>query len=75
LPLGFYGLIVLGQVVVLATKAPVLRSIATAPLIFLTHLLYGFGFWRGLFTPLKAPTDRAPVPVELERIDVTGKTQ
>jgi hypothetical protein len=71
--LGLYALVVLAQVAVLATKAPMVRSIAAAPLIVLTHLLYGFGFWRGLFTRLKAPTDRSPVPVELERIGVREK--
>jgi hypothetical protein len=70
IPLGLYALAVLGQVLVLATNAPIGRSIAAAPLIFLTHLLYGFGFWRGLFTRLKAPTERSPVPVEMEEIEV-----
>ena len=73
LPLAFYGLVVLAQVAVLASKAPVFRSFAAAPLIVLTHLLYGFGFWRGLFTRLNAPTDRSPVPVELEHAGVMEK--
>jgi len=72
-PLGLYGLVVLGQAAVLATKANVTRSLAAVPLMILTHLLYGFGFWRGLFTQLKAPSDRSPVPVEMEEIQ-TGQT-
>jgi len=70
IPLGLHASAVLGQVFVFATNAPIGRSIAAAPLIVLTHLLYGFGFWRGLFTPLKAPTERSPVPVEMEEIEV-----
>jgi len=69
-PLGLYGLVVLGQAAVLARKAPITRSVAAVPLILLTHLLYGFGFWRGLFTSLKAPAERPPVPVEMEEIQI-----
>jgi hypothetical protein len=35
-------------------------------LIVLTHILYGWGFWRGLFTSLKTPAERQPTPVALE---------
>lgn len=44
------------------------RSLAAIPLIVLTHVLYGAGFWRGLFTTLKPPAGRPPVDVTLERI-------
>jgi Glycosyltransferase like family 2 len=41
------------------------RCLAAIPLIVLTHMLYGFGFWRGLFTRLtKAPAGSAPVVLE-----------
>lgn len=49
----------------------ILRSIAAGPLIVLTHILYGCGFWRGLFTKLKLPGQGPPVPVALET--VSGK--
>jgi hypothetical protein len=42
------------------------RSLTAIPLIVLTHVLYGLGFWRGLFTSLKPVEQRATVPVELE---------
>src|SRR5258708_2007291 len=74
LPLGFYFLAVLVQVGVLAAHGQVLRSLAAMPLIVLTHVLYGFGFWRGLFTTLKTAPDRQPVPVELEMITDGGET-
>ena len=69
LPLGLYLLVVLVQVADLARRASILRSVSTLPLIVLTHILYGYGFWRGLFTKLKPPEAREPVPVKLERIE------
>jgi hypothetical protein len=68
LPLGLYALVVLLQVVALVPRGGVVRSLGALPLIVLTHLLYGFGFWRGLFTKLKAPGERANVQVTLERM-------
>jgi hypothetical protein len=73
LPLGFYSLAVLGQVVALLPAAGFSRSIAAAPLVVLTHVLYGAGFWRGLCTKLKAPQQRDPVPVDLERVQSLGR--
>jgi hypothetical protein len=67
-PLAFYGLAVLAQGIVLATGGRVLQSIAAIPLVVLTHILYGLGFWRGLFTSLKSPAQRPPVQVVLETI-------
>ncbi len=45
-----------------------LRSLVAIPLMALTHILYGVGFWRGLFTPLRPPGQPAPGEVVLERI-------
>jgi hypothetical protein len=41
---------------------------ATAPLIVLTHLLYGFGFWRGLFTRLDPALNKSSSPITIERV-------
>lgn len=68
LPLLFYALAVLAQAVALAAGGRLLRTFASIPLIVLTHVLYGFGFWRGLFTPLRRPGQRPPGQVVLERI-------
>ena len=46
----------------------ILRSIAALPLICLTPVLYGAGFWRGLFTSLKSPQTRPPTQVTLEHV-------
>jgi hypothetical protein len=46
----------------------VFRRVAVIPLICLTHLLYGAGFWRGLFTKL-GPGAQRPLPqVVLETV-------
>jgi hypothetical protein len=63
-----YLLAVLAQALALVPRGGVLRSLASIPLIVLTHILYGCGFWRGLFTTLRPPDQRPPVPVALERV-------
>lgn len=65
-PLAVYCLAVLIQALVLASTGGIVRSVAAIPLIALTHILYGFGFWRGFFTNLKTPSAAQPVAVELE---------
>ena len=67
-PLVPYALAVLVQAAVLAVGGPVLQSLAAVPLIVLTHVLYGLGFWRGLFTPLRRPGERPPGQVVLETL-------
>ena len=67
-PLMLYAIAVLVQAVVLAVGGPVPQSLAAIPLIVLTHILYGLGFWRGLFTPLRPPGERPPGQVEVEEI-------
>ena len=68
LPLMAYGLAVLVQALALALGGRLLPSLAAIPLIVLTHILYGLGFWRGLFTPLRRPGQRPPGEVVLERV-------
>ena len=67
-PLGFYALAVAVQTIASASRKGARRSIAAAPLLVLTHLLYGLGFWRGLFTSLKPSPQRSAGSVELERV-------
>ena len=67
-PLVFYVLAVLAQAAVLAAGGRVLQSLAAIPLIVLTHILYGFGFWRGLFTTLRPPGQQPPGQVRLETV-------
>lgn len=60
LPLVAYAVIVLA--------AAKLRLFTVAPLIVATHIFYGLGFWRGLFTPLKKGAPSRDAQVTLERI-------
>jgi succinoglycan biosynthesis protein ExoA len=72
-PLALYGAIVLAQVTALIPRAGVAHSLGALPLIVLTHLLYGFGFWRGLLTPLKhggQDGTQPPMKVVLEHVPV-----
>jgi succinoglycan biosynthesis protein ExoA len=68
IPLWCYLLLVLGQAVVLMPGGGVMRSICAIPLIILTHVLYGAGFWRGLFTTLKPSETKPKTTVELENV-------
>jgi len=68
LPLLAYGLTVWLQVLALLPAAGLMRALCALPLIVLTHLLYGCGFWRGLFTRLPPPGARPSVPVKLETL-------
>ena len=53
--LGLYGVVVLLECVLLGLRGGILGGLATIPLVVVTHVLYGVGFWRGLFTTLKRP--------------------
>ncbi len=68
-PLGLYAAALLVQAVILIPRGGIVRSVCAIPLIALTHLLYGAGFWRGLFTPLKARGERQKVDVHLESVE------
>ena len=66
--LGIYFLAVLIQVAALIPRGGVLRSLAATPFIVLTHILYGLGFWRGLFTKLNTNGNQVRAEVVLENI-------
>jgi cellulose synthase/poly-beta-1,6-N-acetylglucosamine synthase-like glycosyltransferase len=72
IPLGFYLLAVLVQAAALmAAGGGILRVLGAIPLIILTHILYGYGFWRGLFTRLeRVPEKRPPTRVDLETVSL-----
>ncbi len=67
-PLAVYALVVLAQSLALVPRGGVLKSFGALPLMVMTHLLYGLGFWRGLFTTLRQPGQRSDVPVTLETL-------
>ena len=66
--LGVYVLAILAQAAALVPRGGILKSLAAIPFIVLTHVLYGLGFWRGLFTKLNRGERKAPVEVFLETI-------
>jgi len=68
LPLAVYGLVIVLQTLVLLPQGGVVRSFCALPFLVASHVFYGFGFWRGLFTQLKPPGVKSNVPVKLEVI-------
>ena len=64
-PMAAYLFAVLVQSVALMRGHAVRHSLAAGPLILVTHVFYGVGFWRGLFTRLKQrATQRAEITLE-----------
>lgn len=70
-PLALYALAIVAQTLASTPGKGILRSLAAAPLLVLTHVLYGLGFWRGLFTTLKSSAQNAVAQVELERVKLS----
>ena len=69
IPLWLYLLCVAAQTAASSVRHGLARSFAAMPLIFLTHIFYGLGFWGGLFTRLGGKTARpAAVDVVLEQV-------
>jgi succinoglycan biosynthesis protein ExoA len=68
LPLALYALIVLAQIPALLKHGKFGHALAALPLIVLTHILYGYGFWRGLFTILSPSSAKAKTEVTIEKI-------
>lgn len=52
-PLLLYLLAILGQTIASCFTSGWLRSLAAMPLLVVSHIFYGLGFWRGLFTRLQ----------------------
>jgi succinoglycan biosynthesis protein ExoA len=68
IPLGFYGVALLAQAVALMPRGGVFKSVGAIPLIVLTHVLYGVGFFKGLLTSLKKSEQRPKTNVVLEHV-------
>jgi len=69
-PLLLYEVALFMQTVILMPRGGIWRSLCTLPLTVVTHILYGIGFWRGLFTRLKPPGGPTHEPVALETISL-----
>jgi cellulose synthase/poly-beta-1,6-N-acetylglucosamine synthase-like glycosyltransferase len=68
--LAIYLILLLGQGAVLLPSAGLARTLGAIPLIVLTHILYGIGFWRGLFTKLNTDRNAPTTPVDLEKVSL-----
>lgn len=67
-PLALYVFAVILQTLALIPLGGLVKSFYASPFIVLTHLLYGLGFCRGLFTKLKTGGERPKILVVLETI-------
>jgi hypothetical protein len=67
-PLVLYLLAVLGQTAVSMTAKGFFRSLLASPLLVASHIFYGLGFWRGLFTKLKPSGEKPIIEVNLEKV-------
>jgi hypothetical protein len=65
-----YSVALLAQTIWSIKTHGVLKSLLAFYLIIATHIFYGLGFWRGLFTKLNAAQAKPPVEVSLERISL-----
>ena len=53
-PLLIYFAAVIVQTLASMRNARVVRAVLASPLLVASHIFYGLGFWRGLFTKLKS---------------------
>lgn len=63
-PLALYAVAVLAQTLVSSSHC-LFNAARVAPLIVVSHIFYGLGFWKGLFTrPQRKPSEQVPVTLE-----------
>jgi succinoglycan biosynthesis protein ExoA len=67
-PLMVYCVAVIGQTLVSMGNAGVARAALALPLLVASHIFYGLGFWRGLFTKLNSGGNPARAEVALENL-------
>ena len=68
-PMGLYLLLVAAQAVAV-TRDRLSLAWRVAPLVMLTHLVYGIGFWRGLFTRPEQRRKPKPEEVKIETVSI-----
>lgn len=66
-PLLLYFVLLLGQTINSVGRHGMAAGLGAFPLLFVTHLFYGIGFWRGLFTRIEQ-SKAAATEVLLERM-------
>jgi succinoglycan biosynthesis protein ExoA len=70
LPLILYLLAALGQTICVAARSNLGLAVLAMPLMVLTNLLYGLGFWRGLFIKIAPPPAAAEKDIRFESVPV-----
>jgi succinoglycan biosynthesis protein ExoA len=67
-PLAVYFAAIILQTLALMPVGGIVRSLLAMPLLVASHIFYGLGFWRGLFTTLKRAANQPAIEVVLESI-------
>lgn len=70
--LGMLGKVIIGtylgavllQMLAILPVVGLVKGAAVIPMIILTHILYGVGFWRGLFTRFERRNGGGPIVIE-----------
>jgi cellulose synthase/poly-beta-1,6-N-acetylglucosamine synthase-like glycosyltransferase len=68
IPLLAYVLTLVVQWILLIPAGGVMRALCAVPVIVMANILYGIGFWCGLFTPLQQNPGRPGTEVACERV-------
>lgn len=69
LPLGLYLIAIFVQTILCIFQHGIVKSILAIPLQVLTHICYGYGFIRGLFTKPSPPPDYVLSNIKIEKFD------
>ena len=67
-PLLIYFVATILQTLASMQNAGVVRALLALPLLVASHIYYGLGFWRGLFTKLNSNGDKPQTEVVLETL-------
>jgi hypothetical protein len=70
LPIVLYILAVLVQTICIAGRSKVSLAARALPLVVLTNILYGLGFWRGLFIRIVPPPSALDRDIRFETVPV-----
>jgi succinoglycan biosynthesis protein ExoA len=70
LPLVLYLLVVLGQTVCVAAWSNPALAMLAMPMMILSNILYGLGFWRGLFIKIQTPPAAPEKDIRFETVPV-----
>jgi glycosyltransferase involved in cell wall biosynthesis len=70
LPLVLYLVVLIGQTIEVAARSGPGLAVLAMPVMFLTNILYGLGFWRGLFIKIQSPPPVTERDIRFETVPV-----